>query len=140
MLEEAADKLDGVETGGTLSIAAGFTIREGDGAVLEGDDTAVGDGDSKDIGGEVFKGGGAVGIGLTVDIPGDVPDLWIDQVEEAGALHLLFEDGAVDGREGFNGDKEVGSGGEPLGAVLGESPTRDDGVDVRVITTTLTIP
>jgi hypothetical protein len=52
-----------------------LTIREGDGAVLEGDDTAGGEGDSQDIGGEVVKGGGAVGIGLTVDIPGEGPDL-----------------------------------------------------------------
>jgi len=68
-----------------------------------------------------------------VDIPGDVPDLWIDQVEEAGALHLLFEDGAVAGREGFHGDKEVGSGREPLGAVLGESTAWDNVVDVGVV-------
>jgi hypothetical protein len=47
--------------------------------------------------------------------------------------HVFFEEGSVDGREGFDGDKEGGSGGEPGGAVLGESTARDDGVDVRVV-------
>ena len=91
MLEEPAEKFDGIELGNTLPGTSRFTIRKGHDAVLEGDDTAIGDSDPEDIGGEVFKGGGAVGIGLTMDIPGDVPDLWIDAVEEPGALHLLLK-------------------------------------------------
>ena len=119
--------------GSTLSSAAGFTIREGDGAVLEGDDAAIGDGDFKDIGGEVFEGGGPIGIGLAMHIPVGMPDLGVDAVEEFGFGHLLFEESPVDGRERFNGNKEVVSGREPLGAVFGAPTARDDIVDVGVI-------
>jgi hypothetical protein len=38
MLEEPTDKFDGVELSGALSNTARFAIREGNGAVLEGDD------------------------------------------------------------------------------------------------------
>jgi hypothetical protein len=47
--------------------------------------------------------------------------------------HIFFEEGAVDGREGLNGDKEGGSGGEPGGAVFGEAAAWDDVMDVRVV-------
>jgi hypothetical protein len=35
MLEEAADKLDGIEVGGTRPCTARFAVGEGNGAVLE---------------------------------------------------------------------------------------------------------
>ena len=66
-------------------------------------------------------------------VPWDGPDLWVDVLEEPGACHLLFEDGLVDGRQGLHVDKEVGSRGEPLGAVFGETATWDDVMDVRVV-------
>ena len=72
-------------------------------------------------------------IGLTVDVPRDSPDLGIDVLEQAGVAHLVFEDGAVDGGEGFDGDKEGGPGGPPGRAVLGEATARDDVVDMGVI-------
>ena len=50
-------------------------------------------------------------IGLTMDIPRDGPDLWIDVLQLAGLAHLFFKERAVDGGEGFDGDKEVGAGG-----------------------------
>ena len=50
---------------------------------------------------------------LTVDVPGDGPDLGIDVLQQAGLAHVCFEEGAVDGGEGFDGDKEVGAGGPP---------------------------
>ena len=93
----------------------------------------VGDGDLEDIGGEGGEGGVAVVIGLTVDIPGDGPDLGVDVLQQSGVAHLFFEDGAGDGGEGFDGDKEVGAGGAPGRAVLGEAPARDDVVDVGVV-------
>ena len=96
MLKEPADTRASVKLGGALSSAAGLTLRQGDGAVRERADTAVGDGDSQDLRGKVGEGGGPIWSGLAVDIPGDIPDLWIDAVEEAGALPLLFEDRAVD--------------------------------------------
>src|SRR5207302_1084191 len=82
------------------------TIGESDGAVLERDDAAIGDSDPEDIGGEVCEGGVSVVIGLTVDVPGGVPDLWVDVLQQSGCAHLLFPNGAVDGGEGFHGDKE----------------------------------
>ena len=118
MLEEPAEKLHGVAVGGSGACTARLTIGEGDGTVLERDDAAVGDGDPEDIGGEIREGGVSVWIGLTVDVPGDVPDLWVDALQQSGFGHLLFPHGAVDGREGFDGDKEIGSGREPLCAVL----------------------
>ena len=82
------------------------------------DEAAVGDGDLEDIGGEGGEGGVAVVIGLTVDVPGDGPDLGVDVLQQAGVAHVFFEEGAVDGGEGFDGDKEVGAGGQPGRAVL----------------------
>ena len=113
MLEEPAEKLHDVEVGGAWAGTARFPVGEGDRAVRERDDTAVGDGDLEDIGGEVGEGGVAVVIGLTVDVPGDGPDLRVDVPQQTGVAHGFFEEGAVDGREGFHGDKEVGSGGQP---------------------------
>ena len=78
---------------------------------VSADEAAVGDGDLEDIGGEGGEGGVAVVIGLTVDIPRDGPDLGIDVLQQSGVAHVFFEDGAGDGGEGFDGDKEVGAGG-----------------------------
>ena len=88
-------------------------VGEGDRAVRERDNTTVGDGDLEDIGSEVGKGGATVVIGLTVDVPGDRPGLRIDLPQQTGLVHGFFEEGAVDGREGFHGDKEIGAGGQP---------------------------
>jgi hypothetical protein len=96
MLEEAADKLDGVEMSRTGAGTTHFPVGEGDGAVGEAHDTAVGNSDPEDIRGEVSEGGVAMVLGLTVDVPGDGPDLWVDMLQEAGVVHVFFEDGAVD--------------------------------------------
>jgi hypothetical protein len=66
-------------------------------------------------------------------MPGDRPDLWVDGLQQSGFGHLLFPHGAVDGREGFYRDKEVGSGGEPRVTVFGETATWDDVMDMRVV-------
>src|SRR5712691_9898246 len=102
-------------------------------AVCGRDDAVVGDGDLEDIRGEIGEGGVAVVIGLTVDVPGKSPGLRIDLLQQTGVAHLFFEDGAVDGGERFDRDKEVGPGGPPGRAVLGEAPTRDNVVDVGVV-------
>jgi hypothetical protein len=47
--------------------------------------------------------------------------------------HVFFEESPVDGGEGFHGDKEVGSRGEPLVTVFGKTATRNDIMDVRVV-------
>ena len=57
----------------------------------------------------------------------------IDVLQQSGLAHVFFEEGAVDGGEGFDGDKEIGSGGQPGCAVRGEATARDDRVDVGVV-------
>ena len=94
---------------------------------------AVGDGDLEDIGGEGGEGGVAVVLGLTVDVPGDRPDLGGDGLQQSGLAHLFFAERTGDGGEGFDRDKEVGAGGSPGRAVCGEATARDDVVDVRVV-------
>jgi hypothetical protein len=75
----------------------------------------------------------AVVVGLTMAIPRDDPDLGIDVLQQSGLAHLCFEERTGDGGEGFDGDQEVGAGGTPGRAVLGEATTRNDGVDRRVV-------
>jgi hypothetical protein len=118
VLEEAVDTRDDVESGGTLSSTTGFTVGEGDGAVVESHETLVGDGDPEDRGGEVGEGRVAIGPCLRMDVPGEVPDLWVDVFQQSGLAHVFFEEGTGDGREGFDGDEEGGSGGAPGHTIL----------------------
>ena len=117
MLEEPAEKLHDVEVGGARARTAYFPVSEGDRAVLEAHATAVGHSDSEDIGGEVGEGGVAVGIGLTMDVPGDGPELGVEVLQQSGVAHLFLEARAVDRGEGFDRDKEGGSGRAPGRAV-----------------------
>jgi hypothetical protein len=48
-----------------------------------------------------------------VDVPGDVPDLGGDGLQQSGCAPLLFPHGPGDGGEGCHGDKEIGAGGQP---------------------------
>jgi len=118
VLEEPAEKLHDVEMGGAWACTAHFTVGEGDRAVREADETAVGDGDLEDIRGQVGEGRVAMWRGLTMDIPRDGPHLGVDVLQQSGLAHVVFEDGSVDGGQGFDGDKEVGSGGAPGCAVF----------------------
>jgi hypothetical protein len=133
MREEAAETLDGVERGRTGAGTTHVPVGEGDGAVGEAHETAVGESDPEDRRGEGSKGGGALVRGLTVDMPGDGPHLGVDLLQEAGVVHVFFEDGAGERGEGFYGDKEVSAGGLPGRAVLRESTARNDVVEVRVV-------
>ena len=109
VLEDPADKFDGVDGGGSWACTSRLTVGKGDGAVFESYKTSVGDGDPEDRGGEVGEGRMAMGTGLRVDIAGDSPDLWVDVLQQSGSAHVFFEEGAVDRREGFDGDEEGGS-------------------------------
>ena len=133
MLEEAAEKLHDVEVGGAGAGTADFPVGESDGTVLEAYDAAVGDGNPEDVGGEGGEGGMARVIGLTVDVPRDGPHLGIDVLQQSGLAHLFFEERTVDRGEGFDGDKEVGAGRVPSGAVLREAFARNDVVDMGVV-------
>ena len=86
MLKEAADTRAGIELGGARSCTAGFTVGEGDGTLLEGDDAAVGDGDFTHRGGKVLASGGAGRVGLAMDMPGDGPDLWVDLLQKPSVV------------------------------------------------------
>jgi len=93
----------------------------------------VGESVKKKIGGKVREGGMAVVIGPTLDIPGDGPGLRGDVLQEPSVTHLFFEACTGEGGEGFDGDKEVHSGGAPCCAVLREATARDEVVDMRVV-------
>ena len=133
VLEEPAEKLQGVERGGPWSSAARLAVGESDGAVCESHEAAVGDGDPEDRGGEVLEGRVAMRPRLRVDVPGEVPDVWGDVLQQSGLAHVFFEEGSVEGRESFHGDKAGGSGGSPGGAILRESTARDNGMDVGMV-------
>jgi hypothetical protein len=93
----------------------------------------MGDRHVEDIRGEVFQGGVGLGRGVAVDVPGDRPDLWGDGLQQSDFGPRLSPQGAVERREGFNRDKESGSGGEPRVTVCGEPPTWDNVMDMRVV-------
>src|SRR6516162_7719474 len=133
MLEEPAEKFHDIKVRGAKADTAHFPRGDGDGAVLQADETAVGDGDLENIWGQGGEGGVAVVVGLTVDVPRDGPHLGIDMLEQSSVAHVFFEDGAGEGGEGFTRDKEVGAGGPPGRAVRGEAPAGHNRMDVRVV-------
>jgi hypothetical protein len=133
VLEEPAEKLHAVELGGTEAGTADFPVGKGDRAVREADETVVGDGDLEDLGGQVGEGGVTVGLRLTVDVPGDGPDLGSDVLQQSGLVHGFLEECPVDGRERCDRDKEVGSGRQPCCAVLCESAAGHNIMDMRVV-------
>jgi hypothetical protein len=97
VLEEPADELDGIERGGSWARTSRLAVGEGDGTLVESHEATVGDGDPEDIGGEVGEGCVAIGTRLRVDVPGKIPDLWVDVLEPSGLAHIFFEEGSVDG-------------------------------------------
>jgi hypothetical protein len=133
MLEEPAEKLHGVEGGGAEACTAGFTIGGGDATRLERDEAAIGESDPEDIGGEVLERCGPIWIGLAVAVPRNRPGLWVDVLQPSSLGHVCFEESAVDGGEGVDGDKEVGSGRQPTTSVLRQSTAGDNVVDVGVV-------
>jgi hypothetical protein len=133
MLKKPAEKRHAVEVGSAEAGTTDFPVGEGDRAVREADETVVGDGDFEDRGGKGGDGGVAVVSGLTMDIPGDGPDLRVDLLQQASVAHVVFEEGTGDGGQGFDGNKEVGAGGPPGHAVRCEAPTGHTVMDVRVV-------
>jgi hypothetical protein len=74
----------------------------------------------------------AMGLGLTVDVPGARPDRWGNRLHQSGSAHVCCEEGAGEGGERCDRDTAVGAGGPPRGAVRGEAPARHAGVEVGV--------
>jgi hypothetical protein len=133
VLEEPPEKLHDVEVGRAWACTAHCTVSERDGAVLARDEATVGDGDPEDIRGKGGASGVAVVIGLTVDVPGNGPDLWGDGLSQSGLAHVFFAQSAGDGGEGCDRDTDIGSRRQPRCAVRGEATARDDRVDVGVV-------
>ena len=96
MLEAAAHTLKDVEAGGAWTGTAWFAGGASDDALLPAKEAPVGDGAFADRGRQVCEGGGAIGIGLAVDVPWGVSDVWIDLCKLLGGAHLLFEESAGD--------------------------------------------
>jgi hypothetical protein len=82
--------------GGAGARTAHFTVGEGDRMVLEADEALVGAGDPANIGGEGGEGEVSVVIDLTMDVPGDGPDLWVDVRQQSGLAHIVLKESAVD--------------------------------------------
>jgi hypothetical protein len=38
----------------------------------------------------------AVVMGLTIDVPGDGPDLWVDGRQQSGLAHIVLKESAVE--------------------------------------------
>jgi hypothetical protein len=130
VLAEAAEQLHRVERGGAWASIARLAVGERDGAVVESHEATVGDGDPEARGSEVREGRVTIGPGLRVDISREVPDLWVDVLQQSGWSAGFLEDGPGDGGESSDRDQAGGSGGKPGGAVQGESTARDDGVNM----------
>jgi hypothetical protein len=132
-LEEPAETLHAVEVGGAEAGPAQLTIGAGADAGVARDKTTVGDGDPADLGGEVLGGRVAVWLRLPVDVPGGVPDLWVDVLQPSSCGDRLCVHGVVDGCEGRHRDTAVGPGGAPRVTGFGETATWDEGRNRRVI-------
>jgi hypothetical protein len=130
MREDAAEKRAHLEASGPRASASGCAGGQSDGAVHARDAAAVREGDPEDRGGTGTEGGAAAWLRLRVDVPGDRPDARGDLLKQPRLAPDVFEHRAVDGREGLDGAKEVGSGGAPGGAVVGASAARDHIVEV----------
>ncbi len=110
MLEKAPDEFQGIEGDMAGAIAAFFLIGEGNSSIFDGHDSGIGDGYPEDIRCEVFQGCLAVAYGLTVDVPGDLPDAWIDFVKQSLPCHFVFEFGPEDFGKCSDRQVEVVSG------------------------------
>ena len=131
MLEEAAEKLHDVELGGAEACTAHWPGGKGAGAVREAHETVGREGDLADRRGEGGASGGAVVLRLTVDIPGDGPDLGSAGLQQASLAHVFFAERTGDGGERLNRPQAVGAGGVPGWAVRGEATAGHHVMDVR---------
>ena len=91
----------------------GLAIANQHGAILDADDARVGDGDFEDVGSEVFEASFAGGYRLAVDVPGDLPNIVGNLIQQFCLLHQIAKLGSEDCRESLDGEKEIDSGGMP---------------------------
>lgn len=133
MLEEATDKLQGVESDLTRPVAALLAIRKSDVPIFDSHDSGVGDSHPEDIRSKVLQGGSAVAYGLTVDVPVHLPDRGIDFVHEFPFRHLVFELGLKDLGKGSDGQIEVIAGCQPHLSVRGYASGGDNEMQMGMV-------
>jgi hypothetical protein len=132
-LEEAADELLGLESGGSEGAGVGGAIAEGDLAVVQLEDAVIADGDAKDVGSQILEGVESIAHGLAMDDPVLLPDCWWDKGEEVGLAQSVAELGAKDEGEGLDGKEKVLSGGQPSLTIRGKAASGDEVVNVGVV-------
>ena len=113
VLQETADELHDFKREGSGAVTVRFFIADEDGAVLDFQDARVGDGDFENVGSEVFEASFAGGYRLAVDVPGDLPDIVGNLIQQFCLLHQIAKLGSEDCRESLDGEKEIDSGGMP---------------------------
>jgi len=103
------------------------------GTVVDADDARVGDRDFEDVGSEVFEASFAGGDRLAVDVPGDLPDIVGNLIQQFCLLHQIAELGTKDDREGFDRQEEIDSGGMPGAIGRADGTAGNDVVNVGMI-------
>ena len=133
MLQEATDELDNIEGQDSRSFTVGLAIANQHGAVLDAEDARVGDGDFENVGSQIFESGITGGDRLAVDIPGNLPDIGWDSIQEFCLLHQIAELGFEDFGESFDGEKEIDSGGMPRAIGRTKRATANDVVNMGMV-------
>ena len=87
MVEEAAHTRQDGEAGGAWTGPAWCAGGAGADALRQADEAPVGEGDFADRGRQGLPGGGAMGSGLTVDVPWGVPAVWSDLCKLPGGAY-----------------------------------------------------
>ena len=118
MLKKPPDKLKGIDDDVSRTVAPRFAIGKSDVSPQDIDNAVIGDGDSKDVWGKVFECSFGIADRLAIDIPGDLPDLGIDEWQHAVLLHLRLEFGLEDFGQRPNREIEVVAGNEPFVSVF----------------------
>jgi hypothetical protein len=93
LLEEAADKCHDIELGGAEACTPHFPVGERARTVCEAHEAGVGDGHRKAIRSEIGEGSVAMVIGLTVNVPGDGPNLRIHLLQQTGMVRYPLKAG-----------------------------------------------
>ncbi len=133
MLQKAADEFHNIEGQDFGALAVRFAVANPHRAVLDGNDARVGNGDFEDVGGEIFDSGLAGANRLAVDVPGDLPEIRWNLIEQIGLLQQIAELGSEDYRESFDGEKEIDSGRMPRAIGRTDSAARNDVVNVGMV-------
>ena len=118
MLEKPSDELNDIDGYFSGAVAAGLTIGKGDVSFFDGDNATVGNGYPKDVRRKILERSFGIADRLAVDIPRHLPGFGINERQQTVFLHLCFEFGLEDFREGSDRQIEIIACGKPLFPVL----------------------